>query len=102
MRFSILHRAHFMMPRQQEIEVPLLAVLKKLGGRAKPTEIYSALTKQFPQLTPTELAEQLKSGGNKWTNRIQWVRQRLIEQGEMESPTYGVWGITPKGLERLR
>jgi restriction system protein len=91
-----------MMPTQQEIEIPLLTALEKLGGKARPQEVYGAVTNFFPQLTDSDLAEQLQSGGSKWTNRIQWVRQRLIETGEMESPSYGIWAITAKGLARLR
>ena len=58
--------------------------------------------RMVPELTSTDLAEQLQSGGSKWTNRIQWVRQRLIGKSEMESPSYGIWAITAKGLARLR
>lgn len=90
------------MPKQLEIEIPLLAALARLGGKAKAQDVYPAVTSLFPQLTPADLVEQLPSGGSKWTNRIQWVRQRLIQNGEMESPSYGVWGITAKGLDRLR
>lgn len=90
-----------MMPKQRDIELPLLAALKGLGGKAKAQDVYAAVTKAFPQMTQADLAEQLQSGGNKWTNRIQWVRQRLVEAGEMDSPTHGVWAITTKGEARL-
>jgi restriction system protein len=91
-----------MMPKQQEIEIPLLAALEKLGGKAKPQDVYATVTKSSPELTEADLTERLQSGGSKWTNRIQWVRQRLVEKGEMESPSFGVWAITGKGLARLR
>lgn len=90
-----------MMPTQQEIEVPLLRALKQLGGEAAPKAVYKAVTRAFPTLTGAELAEQLPSGGNKWTNRIQWVRQRLVSKGELESQRFGVWAITSKGLARV-
>lgn len=41
-------------------------------------------------------------GSNKWTNRIQWARQQLIQQGYMCAPEYGVWSITEKGIERIK
>ncbi len=91
-----------MMPKQHEMEIPLLTALENLGGKAKPRDAYAAVTKSFPELTEADLVEQLQSGSNKWTNRIQWVRQHLVENGEMESPSYGVWAITAKGLARLR
>lgn len=91
-----------MMPKHQEIEIPLLAALDKLGGRGRPQQVYAAVTKSFPGLTDGDLAERLQGGANRWTNRIQWVRQRLVEKHEMESPDYGIWAITAKGLARLR
>ncbi|NIO22054.1 MAG: hypothetical protein GTN76_15320, partial [Candidatus Aenigmarchaeota archaeon] len=53
------------------------------------------------QIRDEDLAETLPSGGNKWTNRIQCVRQRLLEKGELDSPEHGIWRITEKGRERL-
>lgn len=90
------------MPKQQQIETPLLAALDRMGGRGRPQEVYAAVTKAFPELTEADLAERLESGGNRWKNRIQWVRQRLVERGELESPSYGIWAITSKGSARLR
>lgn len=90
-----------MLPKQFEIELPLLLALKELGGSAKPSQVYGQVTKHFPHLTQADLTEQLASGGNKWTNRIQWVRQALVDKGELASPSYGVWAITQKGLDRL-
>lgn len=91
-----------MMPNQIEIEIPLLSTLKKLGGKAKPKDVYGELTKAFPALTASDLAEQLQSGGNRWTNRIQWVRQALVARGELSNQSHGVWEITPMGLSRLK
>lgn len=90
-----------MLPKQKEVEVPLLEVLVGLRGQGKPKEIYPLVTKKFPQLREEDLLETIFSGGNKWTNRIQWVRQKLYEKGEIDSPSYGVWAITDKGRERL-
>ncbi len=90
-----------MMPKHQEMEAPLLKCLEETGGKAKPSEIYIHMGRFFPNLTELDLKETLASGGNKWTNRIQWVRQRLVSAGEMESPEYGVWAITDKGRRRL-
>jgi len=54
-----------MFPRQKEMEVPVLRVLQSLGGKARPQEVYPAVTKSFPQLTEADLSEPLSSGGNK-------------------------------------
>jgi len=90
-----------MFPKQFEIEIPLLRCLKESGGKARPQDIYARINRFFPNLTETDLAEPLPTGGNKWKNRIQWVRQRLVSVGEMASPEHGVWAITEKGGQRL-
>jgi len=90
-----------MLPKQKDVEIPLLEVLVELGGQGKPKEIYPLVTKKFPQITAKDLAGTLPSGGNRWTNRIQWARQALIIKGEMYSPTPGIWAITEKGRKRL-
>ena len=91
-----------MLPKQVDIEIPLLNALKKLGGKAKPQDIYAEVTKSFPNLTPADLNEQLLSGGNRWKNRIQWVRQALVARGELSNAAHGIWEITAKGLGRLK
>ncbi len=91
-----------MMPKQALVEVPLLQVLAEMpNGEAKPGDIYPRLEKRFPELTKEDLAEQLDSGGGKWTNRVQWVRQSLVSKGEMSSPSRGIWAITDRGRARI-
>lgn len=90
-----------MLPTQSEIEVPLLQSLLRAGGEGKPKELYPVVTAQFPEITPADLAETISDGHSKWHNRIQWVRQRLIERGDMESGGHGRWRITEKGKGRL-
>jgi restriction system protein len=90
-----------MLPSQTEAEVPLLRAIAQLGGRAKPKEVYPVVTKFFPQITPEDLAETVSDGHSKWHNRIQWVRQRLVEHGDLESGGWGMWRITPKGEARI-
>lgn len=90
-----------MLPKHSEIEIPLLFALEELGGSAKTQDIYKKIEKYFPNLTEADRTESLTSGANRWTNRVQWVRQRLISLGEMESPSYGVWAISEKGRKRL-
>ena len=75
-----------MLPKEREIEIPLLKALVDLGGQGKPSDIYPLVTRYFPNVSPEEFLKQLSTGGNKWTNRIQWVRQKLIVKGFMSSP----------------
>jgi restriction system protein len=90
-----------MLPSQREIEIPLLQVLVEIGGEGIPREIYPLVTGKFPQIVDDDLAERLPSGGSKWTNRIQWVRQRLVEKGEIDGSTPGVWRVTEGGRARV-
>ncbi len=43
------------MPKQSEIEVPLLEVLISLGGQGKPKEIYPLVTQKFHNITQEDL-----------------------------------------------
>jgi restriction system protein len=89
-----------MLPTQSEVGIPLLKALLESGGQGKPRDVYPVVTAKFPQITPADLAETVADGHSKWHNRIQWVRQRLVVQGDMESGGWGVWRITDKGRQR--
>lgn len=90
-----------MLPPQKDIEIPLLEVLNEIGGQGKPKDIYPQVTKKFPQIRDVDLAERNPSGANKWTNRIQFVRQTLVDNGEIDGSIHGIWKITEKGKKRL-
>src|SRR5688572_26526012 len=91
-------------PKQTEIELPLLAAVEQLGGTAKPRDLYPLVAAQFPQLSADELTQTLESSPStrKWANLVQWVRQRLVEQKELDGSTRGVWTITDAGRARLK
>ena len=72
-----------MIPRQADIEVPLLQTLLDLGGKARPKEVLNRILKYFPALTESDRAQVLIGGGNRWENRIAWARQALVWKGEM-------------------
>lgn len=75
------------MPKQSDVEIPLLQVLTEIGGQGKPRDIYPLVTPKFTQIRDEERAETLKSGTNRWMKRIQWVRQRLVEaSGAVDQP----------------
>jgi restriction system protein len=89
-------------PKQNEVELPLLKALNELGGKAQPKELYPRLAKIFPQLTEEDLAARLPSSPStfRWHNLVQWSRQRLVEKGEIDGSTRGVWKLTAKGRAR--
>lgn len=90
-------------PKQVEIEVPLLEAIAELGGEAKPRDIYPLVARRFPQITPEELEERLENypSTRKWSNLVQWVRQRLVDQNQVDGSQRGVWRITQAGRDRL-
>lgn len=90
-------------PKQKEIEVPLLAAIDQLGGQARPRDVYPLVAERFPELTAEEQEQRLENSPStrKWPNLVQWVRQTLVESGEIDGSTQGVWKITPTGRLRL-
>ncbi|MDQ3199818.1 MAG: restriction endonuclease, partial [Verrucomicrobiota bacterium] len=91
-------------PKQIEIEIPLLRALDELGGAPKPRDVYPVITKAFAhQLTEEDLAARLPSSPStfKWHNLVQWSRQALIDRGEIDGSTRGVWRLTAAGRKRL-
>lgn len=90
-----------MLPKQKDIEFPLLESLIEIGGEGKPKDIYPLVTKRFPQLTDDDLAETIKSGANKWKKHIQFVRLNLVLKGEIDKSVRGIWAITDKGRNRV-
>lgn len=91
-------------PKQFEIEIPLLSVLAELGGSAKPKEIYPRVSTYFPQLTEEDLVAKLPSSPStyKWHNLVQWSRQGLVDKGEIDGTTRGIWKLTAMGKDRLK
>jgi restriction endonuclease Mrr len=89
------------LPRQIEVELPLLRVLAEAGGSAHRKDIVPALTTCFPGITEDDLALRMSDGQSRWKNRIQWARQKLVGKGELTCPSRGVWQITAEGRARL-
>jgi len=90
------------LPRQADIEIPLLEEIEKAGGSARPRDLYPRVTSYFPDITAEDLRRILPAGNPQWTNRIQWVRMKLVSNGEIDASTRGVWSITARGRQRLR
>ena len=90
------------LPKMKEIELALLSEIEAAGGTTRPRDVYHKVTVHFPQITDCDLRETISSGANRWTNRVQWVRQRLILKGELNRYPRGTWQITEKGKKRLQ
>jgi Mrr N-terminal domain len=91
---TILHESAY--------ERPMLEIITEHGGRAAAREVLDELeTRLDGRLTDVDRQE-LASGDVRWRNRAQFVRLRLVEQGDMvkESPR-GIWEISDQGRRRL-
>lgn len=85
-----------------EYELPILEILRDKGGRAATREVIDALGERLDgRLTSTD-HQRLSSGDVRWRNRAQFVRLKMIRQGDMigGSPR-GVWEISKQGAHRL-
>jgi restriction system protein len=91
-------------PKQAEIEVPLLEALVELGGQGRPRDVYPRVAKRFPQLTQEEQEERLENypSTRKWSNLVQWIRQRLVDLDQIDGSQRGIWKITAAGRARLQ
>jgi len=85
-----------------EYEVPILEILRDKGGRAPTREVIDALGDRLDgRLTDTD-HKRLSSGDVRWRNRTQFVRLKLIEQGDMiQGSPRGIWEISEQGVQRL-
>jgi len=75
---------------------PLLAVLRNLGGSAKPAEAKAAVA-EFLKLPAETLDDQLESGSSRFENQVAWARYYLVRSGYIDSSRRGVWALTEKG-----
>lgn len=65
------------------------------------SETINVLSKHF-HLTDEELAELLPSGQQSvFTNRVAWAKAHLKKAGLLDSPSRGLYKVTPRGLEAL-
>lgn len=87
---------------EQAYEKPLLQALVDAGGEAPFRDVLDSVGHALEkELMPADF-ENLASGGIRWHSRLQFVRLRLIERGELdrEAPR-GVWRITDSGRKAL-
>jgi restriction system protein len=90
-------------PKQSDVEIPLLRALMAAGGQARPRDLYPVVANSFPDLSDEDQEVRLESSPStrKWANLVQWARQKLIEAGDVDGGTRGVWKITPQGAARV-
>jgi hypothetical protein len=91
-------------PDYQEMDEPLLCFIYLNGGSGyaiRPGFTYEPLA-EFFGLTREDRRRPRSDGfpGVQWQNRLQWERQRLINQGFVDGSTPGIWRLSPAGVNR--
>ncbi len=80
---------------------PVLDVLKRLGGSARPAEVCPIIAKDL-SLPDAVLEERLDNGVSRFENQVHWARFYLVKDGYINSSRRGVWSLTEKGRTAAR
>jgi restriction system protein len=83
-------------PKYTDYINPVLDVLKRLGGSARPAEVCPAIAKDL-SLPDSILEERLVNGVSRFENQVHWARFYLHKTGYIDSSRRGVWSLTEKG-----
>lgn len=75
---------------------PLIDALKELGGSGRPDEVKNLIIERL-NISEQEQGEVIKSGGSRFSNRVDWARFYLVRAGYLDSSTRGVWNLTDLG-----
>lgn len=79
--------------------LPILTVLRKLGGSASPAELKDGLVTML-EISENELEEKLKTGVSRIDNLITWSKVYLVREGLVDTSDPNVWSLTEEGLKR--
>jgi len=90
------------LPDYGAIELPLLREILAAGGEIRPRDVFPRMRQHFPGVPDADFEAKLSTGGNAWTNRIQFARERLVKKGDLYREPYGVWRLTSQGEVRAR
>jgi restriction system protein len=78
--------------------IPLLRVMKNLGGSGAASEVVDAVIADL-KIPDQEVEQLIPSGQSRVRNQIQWARFYLTKAGLMDSPKSGSWRLTQEGVE---
>ena len=91
-------------PEYNDMEEPLLCFILLNGGSNHKVIVratYEPLADFFGLTREERLRQRYDGrGGSQWHNRVQWTRQRLINQGYLDGEERGFWKLTPDGIQR--
>ena len=77
---------------------PVLAAIKKLGGSARPAEVYPIVAQDL-NLPDGLLSATRKNGTSQYENHINWARLYLVRTGYLDKSKHGVWTLTELGRQ---
>jgi restriction system protein len=80
--------------------VPIIEILKELGGSGNPGEITDLIIERY-NISEEELELRNKNGGSTVKNRIAWARFYLVKGGVLDSTKRGVWTLKPNTSELI-
>lgn len=83
-------------PQFLKFVIPLIEVLKELGGSGRPSEVVDLITDKVG-ISEEELNEVTSSGQGRVANQIHWARYYLVKSSYLDSSERGVWSLTEKG-----
>lgn len=78
--------------------IPILEVLKELGGSGTATEVTDAVIEHL-NIPEVKQEETIKSGASRIRNQVAWARMYLVKLGFVDSSQRGIWSLTEKGLK---
>jgi len=80
---------------------PVIEVLKRLGGSARPSEVREELVRTL-SISEEAQEDTLPSGFPRFDNQVAWARFYLAKAGIIDSSARGVWTLTEKGRALAR
>lgn len=88
-------------PKYTDYVNPVLDILKRLGGSARPAEVCPAIASDL-SLPDSIVEERLANGVSRFENQVHWARFYLAKDGFIDSSQRGVWSLTEKGRTSAR
>ena len=96
------------LPPRSEIQEPLLRAIAVLGGsivfseQGRDLEISLATEFGLPDAVRDFAAPRYNSQGNrKWRNHLQFVKDDLVNLGQIDASVRDIWRVTDEGYRRI-
>lgn len=83
-------------PKFLQFYIPILEVLRQIGGSGQPSEVTDAVIEQL-KIPEDEQQITLKNGQSSVRNKVAWARFYLMKNGYLDSSIKGLWKLTEKG-----